>query len=257
MTADPIMHLACLLTPSDRIVSVVGAGGKTSCIYALARYLICQGSSVLVTTTTQMAYPAEEVPGAFRLLTGDWFQRQSVQPSENQQLDIAFQSFNPEQDKLIGYAPAKIEAIARQTSYEAILVEADGARQKPIKAPAGHEPVIPEATTLVLGVVGLSSLGTALNHTNAHRAEHLSRLLEQPMGTTITEESIVKLIRHPEGLFKSTPDTARRIVLLNQADSPDIVACAHRIKASLQTAGTEKTTEAVLTGKMDWNQIKT
>ena len=250
MTADPIMHLARLLTPSDRIVSVVGAGGKTSCIFALARYLVCQGSSVLITTTTQMAYPAEEVPGAFRLLTGDWFQRQRVQPNENQQLDIAFQSLNPEQDKLVGYASSVIEAIARQTSYDAILIEADGARQKPIKAPAAHEPVIPKATTLVLGVVGLSSLGTALNHTNAHRAEHLSRLLKQPMDTTITEESIVKLIRHPEGLFKSTPDTARRIVLLNQADSPAIDACAHRIKASLQNAGKGNSIGAIVAGRL-------
>ncbi len=41
------------------------------------------------------------------------------------------------------------------------LIEADGARHLPCKAPAEHEPALLSSSDLVIGVTGLSALGTA------------------------------------------------------------------------------------------------
>ena len=42
------------------------------------------------------------------------------------------------------------------------LIEADGARHLPCKAPAEHEPALLSSSDLVIGVTGLSALGQPL-----------------------------------------------------------------------------------------------
>ncbi len=50
-----------------------------------------------------------------------------------------------------------------------MIIEADGARKLPIKAPAEHEPVIPEFVNTVITVIGLSGLGKPLTEEWVHR----------------------------------------------------------------------------------------
>lgn len=55
-----------------------------------------------------------------------------------------------------GIHPSWIPALAQ--SWDFVLVEADGSRRLPVKAPAVYEPVIPPGTDLVVGVIGLDAL---------------------------------------------------------------------------------------------------
>lgn len=54
-------------------------------------------------------------------------------------------------------------------SPDLILVEADGSRVLPVKAPAAHEPAMPPDADLLIGVVGLDCLGRPMDDATVHR----------------------------------------------------------------------------------------
>jgi molybdenum cofactor cytidylyltransferase len=103
-----------------------------------------------------------------------------------------------------------------------LLIEADGARRHPVKAPAEHEPPIPEFVDVVIVTVGLSALGHALTSEWVHRSEIFSDLSGSPAGSPILPETLQRVLCHPSGGLKNIPKGARRVVLLNQADNPDL-----------------------------------
>jgi molybdenum cofactor cytidylyltransferase len=105
-----------------------------------------------------------------------------------------------------------------------LLIEADGSRQRPLKAPAEYEPAIPEFTESVVVVAGLTGLGRPLNEHFVHRSETFSRLSGLKIGQTITLDALYRVLIHPMGGLKKIPHHAHRIVLLNQADSPELLA---------------------------------
>ncbi len=69
-----------------------------------------------------------------------------------------------EQDKVQGVLPEFLDRIAAQPAVDVVIVEADGSRRLPFKAPAQHEPVIPTSTTVLMPVVGLDVLGKVPRH---------------------------------------------------------------------------------------------
>jgi molybdenum cofactor cytidylyltransferase len=108
-----------------------------------------------------------------------------------------------------------------------LLIEADGSRQKPLKAPAAHEPAIPEFVDTVIVVAGLSALGKPLSSDDVHRPEIFSLLSGLQLGEQISNDSILRVITHTEGGCKNIPTLARRLALLNQVDSTQLQAQAH------------------------------
>jgi molybdenum cofactor cytidylyltransferase len=107
-----------------------------------------------------------------------------------------------------------------------LLIEADGSRMKPVKAPAAHEPVIPPFVDTVVVVAGLSALWQSLTPEWVHRPEIFANLSGLAPGERITRESLVQVLLHQQGGLKDIPEGARRLVLLNQADTPELQAAA-------------------------------
>ena len=127
------------------MVSLVGAGGKTSAIMSLARELSAKGSSVLVSTTTKMYVP--DLP---LVLYSDPEElvRVSLPPG------CGPESCWPPEPPYLSWSPAINCKACRPKPWTAcmkpgqadyILVEADGSRRLPIKAPRAGEPVTPRA----------------------------------------------------------------------------------------------------------------
>lgn len=110
-----------------------------------------------------------------------------------------------------------------------LLIEADGSRRRPLKAPAAHEPVIPGWASTVGVVAGLSGLGQPLNAEWVHRPEQFARLSGLDLNAPVTADGLARLLTHPEGGLKGISNGARRVVLLNQASTPDLQAVAHRL----------------------------
>lgn len=117
-----------------------------------------------------------------------------------------------------------------------LLIEADGSRQKPLKAWSEHEPPIPEFVDAVVQVAGLGGLGKPLTEEYVHRAANFSELCGLEVGETVTAEALVRVLTHPRGGLKNIPERARRIVLFNQADSAERQAAGLAMTSSLLSA---------------------
>jgi molybdenum cofactor cytidylyltransferase len=100
-----------------------------------------------------------------------------------------------------------------------LIIEADGARKLPIKAPAEHEPPIPDFVNVVIVVIGLSGLGKPLRGKWVHRPELFSKLVGLPIGDTLESHHLVKGLVSDNGGLKNIPVGARKILLINQIDS--------------------------------------
>jgi molybdenum cofactor cytidylyltransferase len=143
-----------------------------------------------------------------------------------------------ETERYRGLTPPQLEKLHQLAGYHdlPLLIEADGSRQKPLKAPAEHEPAIPEFTETIVVVAGLSGLGEPLTEEKVHRAQRFAELSELKMGELITAEGLVEVLTDPEGGLKNIPPGARRVALLNQADTPALQAQAHEIGQALLSA---------------------
>ncbi|MFZ5428394.1 MAG: selenium cofactor biosynthesis protein YqeC [Thermodesulfobacteriota bacterium] len=195
-----------LLLPGERVVSFVGAGGKTTFIYTLARQLSGWGARVLVTTTTKMYPPSRN----FMLLGSG-----RVPPYRH--LTVGHE-VDPESGKLLGVGPDEIPGLMERFRADYVLVEADGAAGRPVKAPEEHEPVVPACSGLVIGVMGLDCLGMAADEATVFRLEAFLGLTGMEKGGRIGPEHLVALAAHPGGLFKGAPGDARKLAFHNKAD---------------------------------------
>jgi len=207
-----------LLPGGAGVIAFVGAGGKTSALFHLAAELAMEGRPVLLTSTTHLMDPRGE-PGRPPLTLV--LRPELEAPPGDCALPLAVPGLTllmarpaTEPGKLKGLHPAWIPALTG--AFAIVLVEADGSRRLPLKAPADYEPVLPPAPDLVVGVVGLSSLGRPLDGRTVHRPERFSELTGCALGEPLTWDHVVALAHHPQGLFKDAPGP--RAMILNQAD---------------------------------------
>ena len=118
--------------------------------------------------------------------------------------------------KLRGFGAGDIEIFRSKTGV--VLVEADGSRGRPIKAPGPGEPVIPPGADIVIGIIGLDSLGAPIDEEHAFRPEILAERVGLSAGSPLDAAAAGRLAAHPEGLFRGAPEGARKIVVLNKFD---------------------------------------
>ena len=114
-----------------------------------------------------------------------------------------------------------------------LLIEADGSRGRPLKGWAEHEPPIPVFVDLVVQVAGLASLGKPLENDHVHRPDIFSRLSGSGIGESITPESLVRVLTHGESGLKNIPANARKVALLNQADTQELQSSAQGMARTL------------------------
>jgi probable selenium-dependent hydroxylase accessory protein YqeC len=201
------------------VISLVGAGGKTTLMFALARELLTPGK-ILITTTTTKIFPPSSSQSPFCFLSTDEDKIQETLFNKihtYQHITLAREQI-PESGKLKGISPSFVTKLFQLDFVSYIIVEADGAARKALKAPSSYEPVIPPNTTLVIAMVGVDVLGCPLDEKNVFRHEIACKLTGQDIGSNITKETISTLITHPLGILKGSPQKARIIVFLNKMD---------------------------------------
>lgn len=101
-----------------------------------------------------------------------------------------------------------------------LLIEADGARGRALKAPAEHEPVVPDFVELVVPVAGLGAIGQPVDSPAVHRPERVASLLGIEADQALTAAYLAELLASPEGGLKAVPPSAEVRALLTQAE-PD------------------------------------
>jgi len=217
------------------VISLVGAGGKTSLMFRLAQELSAEGAKVLTTTTTRIFMPAEGQSRCVILAdTAEKILERAAQKLNEHRHITAAAGLNADPGKLVGLTPETVDRLRASQVFDWIIVEADGAAGRPLKAPAEHEPVIPSCTGWLVGMVGLRALGTPLTDQWVFRAEMFSRITGLPPGTAVTEEAIAAALGHARGVLKGAPAQCRCLAFLNQADAPGASAAGFRIAGLLK-----------------------
>jgi probable selenium-dependent hydroxylase accessory protein YqeC len=199
-------------------IAIVGAGGKTALMFALAEELTKEGKKVITTTTTKVwNNQARQAPhvicaGNFPSWKDELVERLATE-------DHVFVGRRVlESGKMDGLDPSDLDRLFQEQKTDYLVVEADGAAGLPAKAPAAHEPVIPVSATLVVAMMGLEVLGRPLTPEEVFRPEAVKEITGLQLGESLTSKALVKLFLHPQGLFKRTPDSAKRIAFLNKLD---------------------------------------
>ncbi|WP_406243788.1 selenium cofactor biosynthesis protein YqeC [Tissierella carlieri] len=205
------------------MLSFVGGGGKTTTIFELAKEFISLNKKILISTTTKVFTPLKEEYNYLFLKDID---------KDFNPLNATITIFGEEikNGKLEGISSEKLEEIFARNIFDIILIEADGSKRKPIKAPGNHEPVIPTTSTKTIGVIGLDSLGKAIDEDTVHRPELLCQMVGKNF--IIDEEVIVKLVLDKNGLFKNA--SRDKILLLNKANDEIKICKAKRIRRILK-----------------------
>ena len=216
------------------VVSIVGAGGKTSLMYKLAHEFADAGDSVLTTTTTKIFRPEpEQCSCVFLSDSIEAVLKQSESLLKHHQHITAAVGKASVPKKLIGFAPDEIDLIWKSGLFRWIVVEADGAARLPLKAPAPHEPVFPGCTKWAIGVVGLSAVGQPLTDRTVFRPEIFTQLTGLLPGAPIDADAVAEALIQPDGIFKDCPPQTIRSVFLNQADISQGINVGRRVTAAL------------------------
>jgi len=134
---DPLLNpLTKNIDSHTTLISLCGAGGKTSTLFWLAEYFYQQGKRVLITTTTRMFLPA---PSHYRELiieTDPVRQLTRCQAlPDGPALVALFSHLDERTGKVAGPDLRQIDLLKGQQRFDLILVEADGAHHKLLKVP--------------------------------------------------------------------------------------------------------------------------
>jgi probable selenium-dependent hydroxylase accessory protein YqeC len=211
------------------LISLVGAGGKTTLMFRLARDLVAEGRKVVMTTTTKILEPSSgETPFLF-VNRDEGKLKQSVfsQLGKYKHITIARERLGL--GKLKGVSPGLVDDLWNSHEIDYLIIEADGASGRPIKAPREKEPVIPSETTLVVAILGADGVEMELNEKGAFQADLISKMTGIPIEGRMTEEAMAILMTDPEGIFKGAPSSSRVAAFLNKVDIPDGVTKAKRV----------------------------
>lgn len=192
------------------MISVTGAGGKTSLMMSLAEKL---PGPVLVTTSTKIAVPDEE---GLTLYT-----REEDYPGKAEGIVCIGNRIS--EKKLSAISEEKLREIGRD--FRHIVIEADGCRNLPIKMWKDHEPVIYDGTDLVVGVFSVKVFGKTISDDIMYYTEGLPDRF-----TEIDEELLAFLIDN--GLFRNF--FGPRYIFINQTDTEEEKKTARRTIRELQ-----------------------
>lgn len=196
------------------VLSAVGGGGKTTMLIRLAEELSAAGHTAILTTTTHILRP---LPGQMETVAGGDLSRVRALLERK---GIACVGSG---DGVKLAAPDERTLLALRGIADALLVEADGAKGLPVKAPAPHEPVIYPASDLIVAVAGLSAMGRPIKDC-CFRLPFITALLGVTEDTILTPPLLSRLLSSELGGRKSVLPPSRYTVVLNQADNPSLLA---------------------------------
>jgi probable selenium-dependent hydroxylase accessory protein YqeC len=206
-----------------RLIALVGGGGKTTSLYALAHEARQAGKTVIVTTSTHIV----PHPGLF--LTGA--SGRPVLRDLLAQYGIVTVGTLTREDKMTGAE----DLSACEAEADVVLVEADGARLRPLKAPADHEPVIPPEADAVIALCGMDCLGQSIQAAS-HRPERVAALLDKPLDAVVTPADAARVLLSPRGGRKNVGEKPFRCIL-NKADTPKRRTGAEEMASILAAQG--------------------
>jgi len=199
-------------------MAFVGSGGKTTALFTLAREL---PQPVIVTTSAHLSVDQTKLADTHHISrTIDEAKIHLGSP----QSGVVLITGEIDRGRVMGLSKDTLIWLNQYCSQKEIplLIEADGSRLRPLKAPANHEPPIPDFVDIVLVVAGLSGLGKRLSSEIVYQPDLFSQISGTSIGDLITPESIIRTLNNKNGGLKNIPPGAKKVALLNQSDSLEL-----------------------------------
>lgn len=225
------MSLIDILGLKNRgMISLVGGGGKTTTMLKLGEELKAKNKKVLLTTTTAIGDPAEKDYNI------DYYFLENIDCDLiKKESSITVFGDRKEGFKLRGGNKKYLDKLFEDKIFDFILIEADGAKMLPIKAPKEDEPVIPDKSNYTIGLIGIDAIGKKISDT-VHRPElFLNLIKEDNINIELTIDHIIKLILDKNGLFKNSK--GENILIINKANNEDEIKASIEIRDSLKKIG--------------------
>ena len=206
------LHQAFDITRGD-VVAFIGAGGKTSMLVNLGYELASIGWRVLATTTTRIG---EDQLGLIPHTLNSDAKRDAISVAlTKHQFVFLYDSIR--QGKVYGPSPDWTANLLDTVDSDVMLVEADGSRGLPLKAPFHYEPVIPPETSLVIPIASLDVLGQPLDDQHVYNPEAIIDRYGFAKGGRVRSPWVAQIIRDEALGLQGVPDSARVIAFLNHA----------------------------------------
>jgi probable selenium-dependent hydroxylase accessory protein YqeC len=245
-TRHPYALIESLDLRAREVVSLVGAGGKTTLMFRLAKELLLTEKKVVTATTTKILEPSSEETPCLLVHSDEEKLKQLALQHIDQFRHITLARERLESRKLKGISPDLISFLWNSPQIDMMIIEADGAAGRPVKAPREWEPVIPSHTTLVVGLLGVDGVGKELNEKNLFQAERISQLTGIPMGRKMTCGGMAILMVDPLGIFKGTPHSSRRVAFINKVDLPGGMKWGREIGKEILKKGSPQIKRVIL-----------
>ena len=197
------------------VICFVGAGGKKTTLYAASRQY--RGRVAITSTSHMFQYDDRFVNRVIDDYRGTWV--------DDQSRVVAFSGKTDTPNRVGGLTADCIKNIWQSRQFGLILIKADGARSRLVKAPAAYEPLIPSFTNLVVPIASAQILGQHLATSIAHRPELLSMIMGLDMGDKILPVHLAQLLSSEMGSLKNAGN-ARVCPILNMVDNSDTLTLA-------------------------------
>lgn len=177
-------------------VAIVGGGGKSTLLHTIGRAM--DGATIL-TSTTKMG--TDQSHGLPVLLA----------PTDSELQDALGRSSpvmvwsDTDDTKALGVAPQDCDRWF--STLGNVVIEADGARRRPFKAPRAYEPVVPDSVTAMVSVIGLDAVGQLISD-RCHRPDQVAALAECSPDDFLTPARAAAVLLHPDGARRELPTKA-------------------------------------------------
>lgn len=227
--------LRAALAAERGTVCLVGAGGKKSTMYALAAGF--PGRVVLSSTSHMYRYAEGSVDEVIEV-------GGSVPRSTASARVVAYCGPTDTPQRVGGLSEQQLAELAARGEFDLMLIKADGARARLIKAPAAHEPLIPAWTDTVIPVVSARVLGRRLGDGIAHRPEQVAAVVGTDLATPLSAVHLARLLSSVHGALKGV-GAATVVPMINMVDDAALHEQA-RAAAWLALASTTRFDRVVL-----------
>ena len=196
------------------IITIVGAGGKTSLMYS-ASSLLRKDYKVLVTTTTHIYIPDKSIYDEIIMLNDFPNENYHSILQNNKNVVYVIGNHIVNNLKIKGLTFDMLDEIIHY--FDIVIIEGDGSKEKSLKGWRDSEPVIYPKTTKTIGVVDISSIGLDINEENIHRVDRFLDIINDYSTNKVNIEHLEKLILNKNGLFKIYK--GEKILFINKVEN--------------------------------------
>lgn len=190
------------------VISIVGAGGKTSLMYAIGKELGYE--KVLLSTTTKVLPPKDGDVDFYGI--GQGFYLDIINTMEKG--SFLFSKSLTKEGKLDSVCEKDIVRFKEDFNY--IILESDGSKRKPLKGWKDNEPVVSKETTITIGVLDITVINKVINEDLVHRLTEFLKISHSKEEEILNLKHIVNMIFNEKGLFKDSK--GRKILFINKVE---------------------------------------